>query len=198
MVGGQPAGTPGWVKWALIGAVLVIAALALLVIASPDPKLTSAPVTVIQPEKAAVKKPGSWSQKYSATFRYGTNAVTVDKVTVTGLKKKTATVAYRITVRNDEGRTAWIRKSSSWQLRGPDRKVFPASKSFSQVGALKAIHLTFRWPARSLTRIKKTSGASLQMLIPGESKTERVLLGLEVTAGQSGLVERRGLGGLTR
>lgn len=181
-------------KWALIGAVVVIAGLlfAMLTSGKEDKQQTqTAPPQV----EVIAEKPTEWGQDYSATFRYGANIVTVASLKVTGLRKKQATLRYRILVRNATGRIDWISKPSSWTLRDPLIKRQPVARTISKDRTVtREVALTFQWPRKALIE----NGAALEMRIPGDDGIEKVMLAVEIPRNLQGVSERRGLGSFTR
>lgn len=161
-------------KWALAGAVVVIAGL-LFAMLTTDKKEKKKNKTTPQQIVETPKRVTRWCQDYSTTFLYGTNVVTVSGVEVTGLRKSTANLTYLIKVRNAAGNTQWMQRRSSWSLKGTDRKAAPSEMNFSGPGD-RTLRLSFKWPRQALTY----PGAFLSMTVPGEDRPEKALLGVRL------------------
>ncbi|MFZ9812004.1 MAG: hypothetical protein ACO3DD_02830, partial [Burkholderiaceae bacterium] len=74
--------------------------------------------------------------------------VTVDGATVTGLRKKTATITYLIRIRNTTGKIAWAQRRSSWAMKGVGLSAAPQQITPTNSG--KTLRLTFTWPRKRL------------------------------------------------
>lgn len=193
MLGGDKPGGPSWMKWALLGAGVVILGLIFVLLTQKKPQPVAPQKPAAQQPEAPKKKPTTWSQNYSTTFRYGANALTISSVKVSKLNKPVSTVSYQALLRNSRGKSSWIRDKGSFLIRSPGVKAPPTSIQVTKFGVQYRLKINFSWPRKRLYY-----GSSLEANIPGDGATEQLLLGLEVPRDNQDIEARKGVSGLTR